>query len=196
MTESPVSATVVSGTLHGAVLCITIDNAPVNAISSAVRRGLQVAVEAADADAAVQAIVIVGQGPNFIAGADIREFGQVPQPPSLFEVCNRIEACGKPVVAVIRGAALGGGLEIALSAHYRIALPDARLGLPEVLLGLLPGAGGTQRAPRLIGARVALDLMLSGRHVQAQEALALGLVDRLAASETHWPWGSPLHRSC
>ena len=173
-------AAVVRSARHGDVLCITIDNPPVNAISTAVRRGLQEAIEAADADGTAKAILIVGEGSNFVAGADIREFGKEPQPPFLPDVCNRIEACGKPVVASIRGAALGGGLEIALAAHYRVALPDAKLGLPEVQLGLLPGAGGTVRTPRLIGAQAALELMLSGRHVKAKEALSLGLVDHLA----------------
>jgi len=168
---------------QGAIACITVDNPPVNAISSAVRRGLKEAVEAADADAGVKAILLVGEGANFVAGADIREFGQAPQPPSLPEVCNRIEDCGKPVVAALRGAALGGGLEIALAAHYRVALPDTKLGLPEVQLGLMPGAGGTVRAPRLAGAQAALDLMLSGRHVKAKEALKLGLVDRISSDE-------------
>jgi len=177
------SPDVVRRTLRGAVLLVTIDNPPVNALSAAVRRGLLEAIKAAEADAAVRAVLFVGAGTQFIAGADIREFGQAPQPPSLPDVCNRIEACAKPVVAAISGAALGGGLEVALAAHYRLALPDARLGLPEVLLGLLPGAGGTQRAPRLIGAKAALELMLSGRHVPAKEALALGLVDRLASSD-------------
>ncbi|WP_218508597.1 3-hydroxyacyl-CoA dehydrogenase NAD-binding domain-containing protein [Variovorax sp. dw_308] len=183
MTTASITTPVVRSARHGGVLCITIDNAPVNAISSAVRRGLKEAVEAADADAAVKAILIVGEGANFVAGADIREFGQAPQPPSLPEVCNRIEACGKPVIAAIRGAALGGGLEIALAAHYRVALQDAKLGLPEVQLGLMPGAGGTVRTPRLVGAQAALDLMLSGRHVKAKESLSLGLLDRLAEGE-------------
>jgi len=177
------SSPVVRSHLQSDVACICIDNPPVNALSSAVRAGLLEAVRAADADPAVRAIVLVGQGANFIAGADIREFGQAPQPPSLPEVCNRVEACAKPVIAALRGAALGGGLEIALAAHYRVALGDARLGLPEVQLGLMPGAGGTVRAPLLIGAAAALDLMLSGRHVQPKEALALGLVDRLAEGE-------------
>ena len=133
------------------VLVVTIDNPPVNALGVDVRRGLVAAIEAAEADGGVAAVLIVGAGRNFIAGADIREFGKTPQPPSLPEVCNRIEDCSKPVVAAIHGAALGGGLEIALSAHYRLAVPSAKLGLPEVQLGLLPGSGGTQRAPRLIG---------------------------------------------
>ncbi|SDQ35076.1 3-hydroxyacyl-CoA dehydrogenase NAD-binding domain-containing protein [Paraburkholderia tuberum] len=172
------SADVVTRELHGKVLLVTIDHAPVNALSADVRRGLLAAIEAADADRAVEAVLIVGAGRNFIAGADIREFGKPPVPPSLPDVCNRIEACTKPVIAALHGAALGGGLEVALAAHYRIAVDGAKLGLPEVQLGLLPGAGGTQRTPRLIGAPAALDLMLSGRHASAKEALALGLVDR------------------
>lgn len=179
MTHPAPNAVPVASELHGNVLCVTIDNPPVNALGAAVRRGLLDAIEAAEHNPAVAAIVITGAGRNFIGGADIREFGQTPQPPSLPDVCNRIEACTKPVIASLNGAALGGGLEIALAAHYRIALPAAKLGLTEVHLGLLPGAGGTQRAPRLIGAQAALDLMLSGRHVGADEALKLGLVDRL-----------------
>ncbi|MBB5411557.1 3-hydroxyacyl-CoA dehydrogenase [Paraburkholderia sp. HC6.4b] len=176
------SADVVTRELHGKVLLVTIDHAPVNALSADVRRGLLAAIEAADADRAVEAVLIVGAGRNFIAGAEIREFGKPPVPPSLPDVCNRIEACTKPVIAALHGAALGGGLEVALAAHYRIAVDGAKLGLPEVQLGLLPGAGGTQRTPRLIGAPAALDLMLSGRHANAKEALALGLVDRLGDS--------------
>jgi len=177
------STDVVTRELRGKVLLVTIDHAPVNALSADVRRGLLAAIEAADSDPSVQAVLIVGAGRNFIAGADIREFGKPPVPPSLPDVCNRIEACTKPVVAAIHGAALGGGLEVALAAHYRLAVDGAKLGLPEVQLGLLPGAGGTQRTPRLIGAQAALDLMLSGRHANAQEALALGLVDRLGSSD-------------
>ncbi|NUY33400.1 3-hydroxyacyl-CoA dehydrogenase [Paraburkholderia sp. JPY303] len=181
MTLSP-SADVVTRELRGNVLLVTIDHAPVNALSADVRRGLLAAIEAADADRAVEAVLIVGAGRNFIAGADIREFGKPPVPPSLPDVCNRIEACAKPVIAALHGAALGGGLEVALAAHYRIAVDGAKLGLPEVQLGLLPGAGGTQRTPRLIGAPAALDLILSGRHASAKEALALGLIDRLGDS--------------
>jgi 3-hydroxyacyl-CoA dehydrogenase len=182
MTPAP-SADVVTRELRGKVLLVTIDHAPVNALSADVRRGLLAAVEAADADKAVEAVLIVGAGRNFIAGADIREFGKPPVPPTLPDVCNRIEACTKPVVAAIHGAALGGGLEVALAAHYRIAVDGAKLGLPEVQLGLLPGAGGTQRTPRLIGAQAALDLILSGRHAGAKEALTIGLIDRLASSD-------------
>ncbi len=169
----------VARAMHGDILVVTIDNPPVNALGVDVRRGLTAAIDAAGADAAVKAVLIVGSGKTFIGGADIREFGKPPMAPFLPDVCNGIEACSKPVVAVIHGAALGGGLEIALAAHYRLALPAAKLGLPEVALGLLPGAGGTQRTPRLIGAAAALDLMLSGRHVGAAEAAKLGLVDRV-----------------
>ncbi|WP_044042944.1 3-hydroxyacyl-CoA dehydrogenase NAD-binding domain-containing protein [Caballeronia insecticola] len=183
---TPSSATdpaLVQHQLRGNVLVVTIDHAPVNALNAAVRRGLIDAIEAADGNASVRAVLIVGAGRNFIAGADIREFGKPAVPPSLPDVCNRIEACSKPVVAAIHGAALGGGLEVALASHYRIAFEGAKLGLPEVQLGLLPGAGGTQRTPRLIGAQAALSLMLSGRHVGAQEALRTGLVDRVGHSD-------------
>ncbi|MBR8381337.1 enoyl-CoA hydratase/isomerase family protein [Burkholderia cenocepacia] len=165
------------------VLVVTIDHPPVNALSADVRRGLADAIDAAQADDAIRAVLIVGAGRNFIAGADIREFGKPPVPPSLPDVCERIESGTKPVVVALHGATLGGGLEVALAAHYRLAVPGAKLGLPEVTLGLLPGAGGTQRAPRLIGAKAALDLMLTGRHASAEEALALGLVDRVAHSD-------------
>ena len=173
----------VARNLHGNVLVVSIDHPPVNALSVDVRQGLVDAIDAAQADPAVAAMLIVGAGRNFIAGADIREFGKPPLPPLLPTVCNRIEACTKPVVAALHGAALGGGLEVALAAHYRLAVRGAKLGLPEVQLGLLPGAGGTQRTPRLIGAAPALDLMLSGRHVRAEEALSLGLIDRLGATD-------------
>ncbi|WP_311224340.1 MULTISPECIES: 3-hydroxyacyl-CoA dehydrogenase NAD-binding domain-containing protein [unclassified Acidovorax] len=162
------------------VLVVSIHNPPVNALGAAVRQGLLAAMEHADAQASVKAVLIVGEGKAFIAGADIREFGKPAVPPSLPEVCHRIESCAKPVVAAIHGAALGGGLEVALAAHYRLALPAAQLGLPEVNLGLLPGAGGTQRAPRLMGVKPAAELMLSGKPLNAKAARAAGLVDRLA----------------
>ncbi len=165
------------------ILVITLDHPPVNALSADVRRDLAAAIEAAQADADVRAVLLVGAGKNFIAGADIREFGKPPKPPALPDVCNQIEASTKPVVAALHGAALGGGLEIALAAHYRLALASAKLGLPEVNLGLLPGAGGTQRTPRLIGAAAALDLMLTGKHLSAEAALKTGLVDTLAKGD-------------
>ncbi len=173
------AASVVTTRRQGAVLVVTIDNPPVNALGVDVRRGLLAAAQEADADPAVSAVLLVGAGRAFIAGADIREFGKPPMPPSLPEVCAALENCGKPVVAALHGPALGGGLEVALSAHYRLAMPDAKLGLPEVQLGLIPGSGGTQRAPRLMGVKAAVELMLSGRHMGAKEALGAGLIDRV-----------------
>ncbi|MFN9474268.1 3-hydroxyacyl-CoA dehydrogenase NAD-binding domain-containing protein [Acidovorax sp.] len=179
----PAPASVVRWTPQEGVLLVSVDNPPVNALGAAVRQGLMAAIAQAEADAGIQALLIVGEGRAFIAGADIREFGKPPVPPALPEVCQAIEACSKPVVAAIHGAALGGGLEVALSAHYRLALPGAQLGLPEVLLGLLPGSGGTQRAPRLMGVKAATELMLSGKHLNAQAALAAGLADALAEGD-------------
>ena len=173
------ASSVVTTALHGDVLVVTIDNPPVNALGAAVRQGLLAALQQAQADAAVAAVLLVGAGKAFIAGADIREFGKPPVPPALPEVCRAIEGSDKPVVAVLHGAALGGGLEVALSAHYRLALPAATVGLPEVNLGLLPGSGGTQRAPRLMGVQAATAMMLSGQHLKAQAALQAGLVDKL-----------------
>ena len=180
--ETTAAAPVVQTTVSDHIALVTLSNPPVNALSAAVRQGLHKAIAELNADADVHAIVITGSGSNFIAGADIREFGLPPQEPLLPEVCNQIEASNKLVIAAIHGAALGGGLEIALSAHYRVAVETAKLGLPEVALGLLPGAGGTQRTPRLIGAQAALDLMLSGRHAGAKEALRMGLIDHIATS--------------
>ena len=173
------AASVVETQQDGDVLLVSINNPPVNALGAAVRQGLVAAMEQAEASDTVKAVVIVGQGKAFIAGADIREFGKPPVAPFLPDVCNRIEACTKPVVAVVHGAALGGGLEIAMAAHYRLALPVAKVGLPEVTLGLVPGAGGTQRAPRLMGAKAAAELMLSGKQMGAQAAVDAGLMDKL-----------------
>jgi 3-hydroxyacyl-CoA dehydrogenase len=180
--SSESTASVVQARLDGEVLVVSINNPPVNALGQAVRAGLLAAVEQAAANAAVKALLIVGEGKAFIAGADIREFGKPAVAPSLPDVCNALEASDKLVVAAIHGAALGGGLEVALSAHYRVALPKALLGLPEVSLGLLPGAGGTQRAPRVMGVKAAAELMLSGKHLSAKAALAAGLVDVLVDS--------------
>lgn len=159
------------------VACIIIENPPVNALSAAVRQGIGVALEAALADDAVTAIVLAANGRTFPAGADISEFGQPAQDPSLPDLCNMVEASAKPVVAALHGTVLGGGLELAMAAHYRIASEDAKMGLPEVNLGLLPGAGGTQRTPRLIGVDRALDLMLKGRPITAKAAMDVGLID-------------------
>ena len=178
------NAAVVTTALEGRVLVVSINNPPVNALSQAVRQGLADAVAQAQADAQVQAVLLVGSGKAFIAGADIREFGKPAMPPSLPDVLMQLESSNKLVVAAIHGPALGGGLEVALSCHYRLAVSGAKLGLPEVQLGLLPGAGGTQRTPRLIGVKAALDLMLSGRHAGAEEALSMGLVDKVEPAGT------------
>jgi len=167
-------------TKSGAVAIITLDSPPVNALSAPVRDGLAGGMAAALADDGVRAIVIQCAGKTFIAGADITEFGKPPQGTSLFDVQNMIENASKPVVAAIHGTALGGGLEVALACHYRIAVPSAKCGLPEVNLGLLPGAGGTQRLPRIVGAAKALDMVTSGMHVPATQCHAMGLVDILA----------------
>ncbi len=166
----------VSMSVQGAVAIITIDNPPVNALSQSVRQGLCDQMDAAEADDAVKAIVIVGKGRAFIAGADITEFGKPPMDPQLPDVCDRIEASPKPVIAAMHGVTLGGGLEVAMAAHYRVAVPSAKLGLPEVNLGLIPGAGGTQRLPRLVGAEKAIEIITSGRPISAGDANALGLV--------------------
>ncbi len=169
--------------VHGKVAIATIDNPPVNALGAAVRQGLADAIRQANADTAVAAIVIASAGKAFIAGADISEFGKPPAPPSLPDVLDAIEASAKPVVAAIQGVALGGGLEVALACHARVALPAAKLGLPEIKLGIIPGAGGTQRLPRLIGAAKAFPMMLSGEPISAGKAVEYGLVDEVASSD-------------
>ncbi len=163
--------------VEGRVALLAIDNPPVNALSHAVRAALDEGLSRALADETVEAIVVMAAGRTFPAGADISEFGQPPREPRLPDLLARIEAMPKPVVAAIHGSALGGGLELALACHYRLAAEEARLGLPEVTLGLVPGAGGTQRLPRLAGARFALDLMLKGKAATADEAAEAGLVD-------------------
>ena len=167
----------VSATLADGVLAVTIDNPPVNATSTHVRIGLMAALDHAEADATIVGIVLTGAGRTFVGGADIKEFGKPPVEPLLPDVINRIEGLKKPVVAAVNGAALGGGCEIILACHGRIASVEASFGLPEVKLGIVPGAGGTQRLPRLIGTFAAIDLIGTGRVVKANEALSLGLVD-------------------
>ncbi|MDB5522548.1 MAG: 3-hydroxyacyl-CoA dehydrogenase [Rhizobium sp.] len=173
-------STCVSGRIDDGVLVVTIDNPPVNAASAAMRAGLLGAVHAANNDGSVKAVIVTGNGRIFVSGADIGEFGKPPVDPSLPDVLEAIEQSAKPVIAAINGAALGGGLEIALACHYRIASPAASLGLPEVKLGIVPGAGGTQRLPRLTGLAVALDMIANGRAVKAAEALASGIIDAIA----------------
>jgi 3-hydroxyacyl-CoA dehydrogenase len=169
---------------HGDVLVILVNNPPVNALSWHVRQGLKDGIEEALADDAIKSVVLRCAGQTFIAGADITEFSKPPQGPDFNEVLNTIELAGKPVVAAIHGTALGGGLETALVCHYRIAVPSAMLGVPEVKLGLLPGAGGTQRLPRIVGVEVAATMVSSGDPLPASKAKELGLVDALAGETT------------
>ncbi len=165
--------------IRGEVAVLMFNNPPVNALSHSVKKSLFELMPELAADDSVKAIVIACEGRTFFAGDDIREFGMPPRAPSLRDVVPVIEAMEKPVVAAIHGTALGGGLETAMSCHYRIAVPTAKVGLPEVLLGILPGAGGTQRLPRLAGIDNAVDLILSGRHVSVKEALKWGVIDEI-----------------
>jgi 3-hydroxyacyl-CoA dehydrogenase len=174
---------VVSFSQQGNIGVITVDNPPVNALSQAVRAGLRDAVAQGMADDGVAAMVIWCAGRTFIAGADIREFGQPPKEPALPEVVQFMEKSTKPIVAAIHGTALGGGLEVTLGCHFRIALPTAKVGLPEVKLGILPGSGGTQRLPRLIGAKAALDMIVSGDHVAATKAHVYGIIDEIVEGD-------------
>ncbi|MBU2031221.1 MAG: enoyl-CoA hydratase/isomerase family protein [Alphaproteobacteria bacterium] len=168
---------------EGDVLVVVSDNPPVNALGAAVRQGLLDQMTAGLADPEVKAIVLRCNGRTFFAGADISEFGKPFVGPDLLEVIERIESGDKPVVAAIHGTALGGGCEVALGCHYRIATASARLGTPEVKLGLLPGAGGTQRIPRIAGVALALEMTALGAPITALKALAVGLVDRVVESE-------------
>src|ERR1700687_1492181 len=164
---------------HG-IGVITVDNPPVNALSPRVPDGIVAAVDRGNADPAVKAMVLIGAGRSFIAGADIRQFGKAPsRPANARRHYDVTDDSPKPVVAAIHGYALGGGLETALACHYRVAVPSAKVGLPEVQIGILPGAGGTQRLPRLVGPKAALELITSGRHVPAEEAQRLGIIDEI-----------------
>ena len=163
------------------IAILTLNSPPVNALSANVREGLDIGIKAAIANNNVEAIVLICDGRTFIAGADISEFGKEPKGPSLFEVQEELENSPKPIIAAIHGTALGGGLEVALTCHYRIAVPSAKCGLPEVSLGLLPGAGGTQRLPRLIGVEQALKMVTSGTHLSADKCLKSGLIDKMAS---------------
>jgi 3-hydroxyacyl-CoA dehydrogenase len=168
---------------RGSVGVISVDNPPVNALSQAVRAGLQECLERALGDASVTAIVLACRGRTFIAGADITEFGKPPREPYLGDVIAKYEASSKPIVAALFGTALGGGLEVALACHYRVADAKAKCGLPEVKLGILPGAGGTQRLPRLIGFEKALEMIVSGDPVSAAQAKSVGLLDEIIAGD-------------
>lgn len=170
---------VTSYEVEGRVAVVTVDSPPVNALSAAVRQGIAAAVGKAQADPAVGAVVLLCGGRTFFAGADITEFGKPPVEPSLRNLQLVVENATKPVVAAMHGTALGGGLELALVAHYRVAVPSARCGLPEVNLGLLPGAGGTQRLPRIVGVEKALEMITGGTPISAKAAQAIGLIDAL-----------------
>ncbi len=165
--------------IRDGVAVVRIDNPPVNALSRGVRDGLFGAITQADADEAAVAILIICEGRTYIAGADIKEFGKPQEGTSLFKVQEVIEGASKPVISTIHGTALGGGLEVALTCHYRVAVASAKFGLPEVHLGILPGAGGTQRLPRVVGVEPAMEMMVSGKPVNAKFALANGLIDEI-----------------
>jgi 3-hydroxyacyl-CoA dehydrogenase len=165
----------------GEVSVITVNSPPVNALSQGVREGLDQALRTAFADAKTKAVVVVCDGRTFVAGADIREFGKPRKPPGLKDFQQLFDSAPKPVVAAIHGTALGGGLELAMMCHYRVAVPSARVGLPEVNIGILPGGGGTQALPRIVGVEKALEMMTSGRHVSAKEAQASGILDEIVA---------------
>ncbi|MGV3552123.1 3-hydroxyacyl-CoA dehydrogenase NAD-binding domain-containing protein [Rhizobium sp.] len=173
----------VSGRVVDGALVVTIDNPPVNAASVAMRTGLAAAIAHANDSAGIESVILTGAGKIFVGGADITEFGKPPVDPILPDVCQQIENSGKPIVAALNGAALGGGLELALACHYRVAAASASVAFPEVKLGIIPGAGGTQRLPRLTGIPVAIDLIGSGRSVKAVEAKTLGIVDEVANAE-------------
>ncbi len=186
-TETPAGETgindVVSIEINGSVGLIALDNPPVNAASHAIRSGLWQAVETLQQTDGVEVIALYAKGRTFIAGADIREFGKPPLDPWLPELCNFIESASRPIVCVLHGTTLGGGLEVAMSCHARVALTGSKVGLPEVTLGILPGAGGTQRAPRLAGIATALDMITGGKPMGADEALANGLIDRIVEGD-------------
>ncbi|SFO82209.1 short chain enoyl-CoA hydratase [Cohaesibacter marisflavi] len=165
----------------GDIAIVTVDNPPVNALSVALRQGLLDAVEDCEADEAVRAVVLQCAGRTFIAGADVREFGKPPQPPHLPDVVARIEGARKPWIAAIHGTALGGGFEVAMGCRFRVAAPDAKVGLPEVTLGIVPGASGTVRTARLAGVASAVELVTSGRPWKADKALSAGLLDGVVA---------------
>src|SRR5207342_1607716 len=158
---------------HGSLAVVSIDSPPVNAISARVRAGLLETFTALATDSAVQGVLIACKGRTFCAGADISEFGAVP-PPTFREVFAAIEALSRPVLAAVHGTALGAGVELALACHYRCAVPEAKLGLPELTLGLIPGAGGTQRLPRLVGAKAALEMIFSAAPISGEAACKMG----------------------
>ena len=176
-------AEIVTFLKEGNIGIITVNNPPVNALAQAVRAGIKSGIEKGIADKDVAAMIIICEGRTFIAGADIREFGKPPMEPYLPDVCQFIENSPKPVIAAIHGTALGGGLEIPLSCHFRIAVATAKVGLPEVKLGLLPGAGGTQRLPRVAGVQATLEMITSGTPVAAAKAKTMGILDEIVEGD-------------
>src|SRR4051812_7482825 len=180
---SEAASAVVQFAVRDGIAVLTLNNPPVNGLSNALRAALMTHLKAAEADGAVKAAVIIGSAKAFCGGADIREFNQPRTKPDLFEVNDQQDAMSKPLVAAIGGFALGGGLELALACHYRIAAPKAQLGLPEVKLGILPGSGGTQRLPRAIPMAEAVRLMTTGDFISSEKAKELGLVDEIAQGD-------------
>ena len=172
----------VSYHVESGVAVITVDNPPVNALAPGMREGIIDGLQRAGADPAVKAVVLIGSGKNFIAGADIRQFGKARRISTSVSTAA-LDACEKPVIAAMQGYVLGAGLEHALACHYRIATPDAKLGLPEVSIGVIPAGGGTQRLTRLIGPKVAVEMISTGRHVSAFEALKSGIVTQIVSQE-------------
>src|SRR5213594_3236288 len=175
-------------TVETGVALITVDNPPVNALSAGVPEGIAAAIERAAHDASVHAVVLIGAGRTFVAGADIKQLeeqaqGRGPGAPNIHQLLKSIEDCSKPVVVAIHGTALGGGLELAMAGHYRVASPDAQAGQPEVNLGIIPGAEGSQRLPRLVGVESAVEMCVSGKPIKAPEAVQLGLFDSIADGE-------------
>src|SRR5688572_17693198 len=181
--KPPVTVTVDQG-----VALIRIDNPPVNALSPDVITGLDAAVDQVSDDEAVRAIVIIGAGRTFIAGADIKGLEQLAWgadsgAPEIHDLLQKLEDASKPVVMAMHGTALGGGLEVAMAGHYRVAVPDALMGQPEVNLGIIPGAEGTQRLPRLVGLEKAIEMCVSGKPIKAADALKAGLIDRIVEGD-------------
>src|SRR5262245_17983567 len=177
-------AELVQLTVESGVGVITVDNPPVNALSAGVPEGIAASIERAANDGSVCAVVLIGAGRTFVAGADIKQLeeqahGHGPGAPNLHRLLKAIEDCPKPVVVAIHGTALGGGLELAMAGHYRVASPDAQAGQPEVNLGIIPGAEGSQRLPRLVGVEAAVEMFVSGKAIKAAEAMHLGLFDKI-----------------
>src|SRR5712671_6916419 len=180
---SPAANEAATYAVRDGIAVITLNNPPVNGLGNALRAAIMEKLKQADADAAVKAAVLIGSAKAFSGGADIREFNQPRAKPDLFEVNDRQDAMSKPLVAAIGGFALGGGLELALACHYRVAAPRAQLGLPEVKLGILPGSGGTQRLPRVVPMAEAVQMMTTGNPISAEKAREFGLVDEIVTGD-------------